>query len=611
MPVLAPYSLRGLFHHSIATGLLLAFFCPASEIASASQSKGPSTSNPDNALWVTLEDRLSNWRTEGEQQYSQIASVLKKADNSEKIGYKEVEDAYLAMLKLGVLGARLSACGEVAGIDFRKRSEAAETRLVEIAKQLASQPENETMIKRQEPRLNKAMTDVAKKLDRSQKQAKAGDYDKACNSRFGLTFPIRVIHLWWYASRNKIHPTMVSWNQTRRVWISSLQAALTEQTKTAIAATIEKEKVNYEELLQQLEAAASQITASGQYELPGSGLSAGPNVIEHFGQMWIEQQAKAYRWRGMVAIQSGLGESVKVEDVDKTVSDFSDKIGPALASIVDADAQRATPEQAFPLYDEYLQAFVPIVGRTSGIDLTVHLAPALDRLAAKNPDLNLEVAAYRACTEDLLRWRRLTVDAYVRANSTDYVSLKDAVLASVRDRDFPVVRSGGVTVARNNIPVPVAVSELAKVFLNEKVSVNSLSATRQGKLAVSPQQSRSIAYVPINRDWFATGYESLSRDLFVTDDSPPITLEARLAIYHCQQGDVSHTAGDITNVGLIGWTTRLLTLDPRDPGMARLGPFSPEPVPIRNDDLTIMFMIRPAWVANGYTFISLIDESKN
>ncbi len=86
------------------------------------------------------------------------------------------------------------------------------------------------------------------------------------------------------------------------------------------------------------------------------------------------------------------------------------------------------------------------------------------------------------------------------------------------------------------------------------------------------------------------------------------TLEAQLALYGISQGDLAVAGGDITNIGLIGWPTRYLSLEQDDRGLIRLGPFPGEKERIRPEDLTVMFMIRPAWIANPYAFLAMQTE---
>ena len=77
----------------------------------------------------------------------------------------------------------------------------------------------------------------------------------------------------------------------------------------------------------------------------------------------------------------------------------------ALAALIEADTAPAAGPEVAALYVGYLQSAAPLVCQTTDEKLRTVLASALEKLAAKAPDLARDVANYRAATTESLRWR--------------------------------------------------------------------------------------------------------------------------------------------------------------------------------------------------------------
>ena len=63
----------------------------------------------------------------------------------------------------------------------------------------------------------------------------------------------------------------------------------------------------------------------------------------------------------------------------------------ALASLIEADAQRAAETDVATLYVQYLQVLAPLVASTRDDKLMLAVQPALDKLAAKSASFAAEV----------------------------------------------------------------------------------------------------------------------------------------------------------------------------------------------------------------------------
>ena len=87
------------------------------------------------------------------------------------------------------------------------------------------------------------------------------------------------------------------------------------------------------------------------------------------------------------------------------MSQFYENVAKALATLIEADAQRATPADVPSLYQQYLQVLAPLIASTADDKLQQAVQPALEKLAGKSAAFAEEVKSYQTATHELLRWR--------------------------------------------------------------------------------------------------------------------------------------------------------------------------------------------------------------
>ena len=142
-----------------------------------------------------------------------------------------------------------------------------------------------------------------------------------------------------------------------------------------------------------------------------------------------------------------------------------------------------------------------------------------------------------------------------------------------------------------------------KVALLDKPTIVSelVTSQRRGSMSIARHKNIAVAYVPVQLDLIEPLALSLQNDLL----GQPLTLDAQLALTRAQHGDLQAAAGKIHHIGLVGLTTRYTTLPEDDRGLVRLGTFYDHADRIRFNDVLVLLLIRPEWLAHEYFFVDL------
>ncbi|MDH3717173.1 MAG: hypothetical protein OES79_03540, partial [Planctomycetota bacterium] len=419
------------------------------------------------------------------------------------------------------------------------------------------------------------------------------------------TDPVQELGFWHEIVKGSTHPTLQSWQQTSAAWFYHLSKELREEAKRICLAVTEKHQ-NGAKLVESIQKFSAALATAPTAD-PGTGSNfSGPQALEYFGNLWIQQQRNAMRARGHAAILELLGSRGATKPVVAEHADFSTKIAPALAGLIQADAQRASAEDAPALYMQYLEQIPPLVTRGNTAGLVELFQPGLDQLAARSAELQAETQTYTASTADLLRWRRRTVAAYVRVHAESYPSLESVVNENCKERSeksLLVREPSGQVRALLAKPIPELVEEAQATFMDKAVSV--LDLRYRDNYVIGVTDVRSIAYVPTSAGVTQSARESLADDLFAASGFKPMSLAAAVAFYASETGDCSSAGGDIYHIGLSTVAARYTSQTEDDRGLVRLGAFRPQPMAWKTEDLTLMFALKPSWFAHEYYFIKL------
>ena len=182
-----------------------------------------------------------------------------------------------------------------------------------------------------------------------------------------------------------------------------------------------------QELLQSITAAAAALRTAPQATV-GDKTLAGPQCLEAFGNAWKQLQLSAVRcravdWAYMTSIPDAiyLQQTGSPRIVEADYTRFCEDLAKALASLIDADAQRAAETDVPTLYVQYLQVLAPLAASTSDDKLELAVQPALDKLAAKSAAFAEEVKTYTTATHELLRRRQRLAQASAAAAAATFL----------------------------------------------------------------------------------------------------------------------------------------------------------------------------------------------
>jgi hypothetical protein len=284
----------------------------------------------------------------------------------------------------------------------------------------------------------------------------------------------------------------------------------------------------------------------------------------------------------------------------------------ALASLVDAEARRATPAEVPALHRSWLEAAAPVVGRVQQGKLAAALEPALARLAAKSPEYLAQVQAYEASTTELLRWKRRSAEAAVAPFVAQQPALEVAFqkatisgqgytgLFAFEKPDFPHPQ----LLAAAPLLLPLATEKL----LQQPVVITQGQGLAGGKAAVTRLRQRTFATLKLPAESLAAAVAGFEPQLLVSADHPPLTLAATAALRSLQQGDFVAAGGEISGVHLEGWITRLAGLPDAATPIVSLGdlPVDAGPAGFGVSTLSqasMRFEVSPKWLRHEYLVV--------
>ncbi len=387
-----------------------------------------------------------------------------------------------------------------------------------------------------------------------------------------------------------------------------VQASLDQLVTSQLPAT--------QELLKNIAAAAAALQSAPQAAV-GEQKLGGPQCLEHFGGLWKQLHLSALHCRAMEwARITNIPDVTSLAQIDPqqirmkddTVSQFYGDVVKALATLIDADAQRAAPADVPALYQQYLQVLAPLVASTPDDKLPQAVQPALEKLAGKSAAFAAEVKSYQTATHELLRWRERLAQSAAAAAGASFSSSDQAVLKFfMSEGDFRGLYISSDT-APNRAVLPASCPQLiptaSQRALEQPILVRNLAGLAGGKLAVARYHSRHYATLPLPDA--AAEVTRLQQELLVTAQQPAMTLEAAVAVDTAQRGNYVAAGGSVTGLHLEGLIPRFAALRPEAQQLAALGPLPVEVPPLGFiSQVLVRLDVAPAWVQHKYFFLTV------
>lgn len=549
---------------------------------------GPTSADPllPLSLWSDREEltTLHNEATElCNQAYKSSQSIAERleAGKIKQIKLLEIGKLYVLTLQLERKGRLLSMWGEPAGLDFQIRAGAIDSQMrkaMDVMKPMNAEA------------LNKGRTALAGRYKKHKKNLEA--VGKLIDQKKFAAAEAKLLPMYddiqamgvWYPSEAERADALAYFDQPMgnldRLYTPVRQAKALEE----IAAERAKRQPDFDTLLKAIAAATTSIATSGQAELDGQKL-AGPQVFALLADRCQKVQADTLYCRSLDwATLKGAGE----KSLAKLLADhesFVEALPAALAGLIAADAARASGANATPLLAQYCEVAAPVVLAADWPALTTAVSAALAKLEAKSA----AAQNYRVVTDDLLRWRARAAETQARAARKDYGDVpKDAVAE-------PIYRS----------PLPDIARQTGEKLDGKTIKWTNLLASERGQPAASRYQSATFASAtPVDLSAFE---KQIDRDLFVTDKTPPLTLEASMARQSLRHGDLAEVGGSVGLVELDAIIPMFARPAAETAGLTRLGPLQPEVDQARDPQRQIRYRLEivPDWARGKYGFVRI------
>jgi hypothetical protein len=514
-------------------------------------------------------------------------------------------EAAAAVFYLRALGERLGARGEAAGSDFLRRASDYDRRLkmvvAELKKSSQFQPE---LIERSLAQLQAA---GQARLPELRQQTNRGEYEAAELGLMGILAEMERYAVWLENTDRFASPFKLRLAENHE----PLMLARQTQLAADIAALIAKEELGHEAFLARVDTAAAELKRTGEAPWNGKALT-GPELIAHVISEWQLIHQRAMRRRALELIRRGgntnaVGPAADLEEADLA---FAGHLRTALADLVEADAARATAEQASQLYFDYVQAFSrPLLLVSDRAGLVAAVQPGLSQLAAKDQILDFEVRAYEESTSELLRWRRRVARAgATRLQATHPALILKFTEAARGGPDDPALLADSALSSSMALlgPAPNALKRLHSELIGKPCTTSDVVGLGGGKaigrysgrvytrlsFPVSPRQQAEVA--------------ALRRDLLVTDESGALSLDAAAVLAGAEQDCYERVGGIVQEIYLEPLLTRFATLSDRSTGLTPPDAMPGEPL---SSDLRSHVLARcdlvPRWLQHECFVVEL------
>lgn len=559
---------------------------------------GPRSSAPQHLLVVNFPDSTGKLREAAAERLSRIHALLDKIRKNEA-GVATYEEAALAIWQLKWIGPKLKFHGEPLGIDVEYRTLAVEDELKRLFSTALTLPDLKAKIRRRLETLSKSADDAKSKLRKRSgafKLYEAKRYQEAYEALIETIGPTIAQSHWHAAVNNQRASVVVGWNPILSRYGMQATKQIKERLKRERIQTYTNYTIDSQSLIKAINPVAAQLQKTPQAQLSTGDMADGPSAFRYFVAAWGRLQHKALHALAYQRISKYSADLVGPKFQAETYEYDCNLIVKRLAKIIESDAARASSQEVPGLYDAYLDALPELLTRYSfygtdgraNLNANITFATALGKLVAKSPELTERVAAYRARTDDLIRWRRRSVAARLQLVKPNFKEI-------------------GVNRPLNEISraVPDLIKRADEKFLATKIMAREFVVAANNRFAVSRLRHRNSFYLPIQNIPFADARENLARALYA-DAIPAPTLEMRLVLARLTRGDVAKAGGEIVQVGLIGVPTVHLSIKQDDRGLVRLGPVDLEPQErdIKLFDMALRFSLKPIWVADDLYFLA-------
>lgn len=603
------------FNHRIAVRLA-ALLLIVWLVAPAARGNGPSNTEPDTLLPLVLDQGLKKFgevyaEVDKAQAYDDkvrqgLAPIREQfaAGELDKIVPRDLENVWRAIVKLDQVGYHLRFWGEDLGADIGFRVQAYTQEVTDIVKAMYADEQTRRKVEAGMQAAERTLERQVRELPAIARWRREKDYRRAGHLLTQIREPVEAAGVWWLGDgsyQRRLTPFKEEFRKFYDEWVAAWQGAA-QEASTAAAAQLAPDVAALD---RQMQEAATSLATLNQVDFAGQQVT-GPQAVGLIGAAWLRQQRQLLQLRSVAQLNYQHRGDMKVDQIDEQIEQLQQTTLTGIERILAADGRRALPNEAEPLYHDYLEQFAKFVPLADDELLRERFAPGLQQLIDRSPTLKMRVEAYRAATDDLLRWKARAAQQQAEARQADYPPLPTAVAAAAGGtRQEPVFvseRAATPEDARFRGPLPAAVRIASERLLEQPVRLTDVvNLGGNSSLGVGPYEHRTVGYLKASARDVAAQVEQLKADLLVTEGVRPASWEAAVALHTAENGDFEEAGGAVSRLGVIGWGGFHATTPDNQRGAVRLTPLD-DPVDRGSDNVVIRLIVDPHWVRHRYFF---------
>jgi hypothetical protein len=555
---------------------------------------------------------LDTAQTLAEKNRASIEKFLALAKDKKhiKIDAKELGTAHVNAQRLQRAAEQLILLGEPAGVDYAMRASQQSYEVRNLARTLQLMPEAAQGIAKLRTSASQAGQLAQKQIPKIEKLVERKDWDAAAQEMYDAFDQMEVYAV--YMDDDAHISLYQPWLQLQAKIQQELTASRKEAASKLFAERIAATKTDLGKLLADVQAATAGLKTAPQYTLDGK-MQSGPELIAHFDTAWQKAQVATIKTLALEWALANNGSPIPTQSWSALRAEhdkFAASMGPALCGLIAADAARVDAAAAPALYQAYLPVVADLADHTGGA-LESELQAALETLIAKSPALATNVQAYRAVTDDLLRWRgriageQAATEQKTTADATAVA--KKAFERGTDSRGLVEVEATSLEKATLNEPAGQTLTVASPKLVGQVVSLKDIySLGGKSRAGIARFHKRLYGRVTIPNAALDTEVAALEAQLMVADQQPPLSLQATRAVRSARRGDLVQTGGKIVGVFLEAQVTRFATLPD---AAAMLLPLGKLPEDHTSTDQLAQVIVRIdlqlAWVHHRYLFVKL------
>jgi hypothetical protein len=295
------------------------------------------------------------------------------------------------------------------------------------------------------------------------------------------------------------------------------------------------------------------------------------------------------------ALSETNSEESRVDELTAEYPDFRMRMLVGLTKLIDSDAARVSEEDSRALHAVYVAAVSRVAVKACDAEMIAKLERSIDKLAEKSASLSADVAAYRAATDDYLRWCHRSSTSFVRGK-TSTKAAEVFVSPDKVQRDL-------------EIEAPQLIDDLAKSFVGKEVQVeSSFLGLPKRRQTVSRLLDAAIVRVSLP---LAEIEKALCEDLLVSKERPPLSVSAGRALLAAKNGNCQAVGGKITSLESVGMASFLAIDSSEREAAICFGEMDVIQKSARgrpSQRVCLIADIEPKWIQGEFYFIDLSER---